>query len=506
MAVRSLGVAELRFELLRNAGDGEEKARRLALLTNHLRDTAEESAGRSSPELASLLTCLRTESLSVLADVALEDPSSVAQSVQIVLALADDSEASVRAAALRFLGNAGLANFAGLLASRLSSRHAEEAAAARDALEKLGPRAADALLYALRHGGRRAREVVPGLLRDMHAEPEVLRAVIDREIEASRERMVLIGVLDASAQSRLVIQRLRERVDESMHCVLELVAALLGDERISGVCRSLGRSWNVRDRGVLLEALEALLPAVESARILPLLEEHSAQRLAVEAADGQKWPTLEEALARLLQSSDALTVALVAATTDPRLLKAAAPELDVDAALRIFTQGSHDSGHHVPSAATSGFMLSPVEKMLHLRTLDLFEGLTTRQLSELARVVRELTLADGAVIVHEGRFEDSMYFIVRGTVRITKGPQPLAELKERDFFGEMSVFDGETRSATATAAGEVVLLSLSRHDLFEVMEDQPEIGIGICQTLVRRIRNLLEERAQAWRRQETPGS
>jgi CRP/FNR family transcriptional regulator len=99
-----------------------------------------------------------------------------------------------------------------------------------------------------------------------------------------------------------------------------------------------------------------------------------------------------------------------------------------------------------------------------------------------------------------------MYFIVRGTVRITKGPQPLAELKERDFFGEMSVFDGETRSATATAAGEVVLLSLSRHDLFEVMEDQPEIGIGICQTLVRRIRNLLEERAQAWRRQETPGS
>lgn len=90
-----------------------------------------------------------------------------------------------------------------------------------------------------------------------------------------------------------------------------------------------------------------------------------------------------------------------------------------------------------------------------------------------------------------------MYFIVRGAVRIDKGGSPVAELGPRDFFGEMAVFDGETRSATATAVGEVGLLRLARSDLFEVMEDQPAIGIGICQTLVRRVRNLLDERSVA---------
>jgi hypothetical protein len=508
LEVRSLVVAELRFELLRSATDPELRARRLDMLTSHLRDTAGDGG---NAEVEDLLAALRTEALTVLADVALDDPATAQQSLPIVRALADDDNVSVRAAALRFLGNAGLEEYADMIAARLSSRHAEEAEAARAALERLGPRAADALLHALRHGGRRAREIVPSLLRDMQADPAVLRGVIDREIAASRERLILIAVLEAADQSRLVLQRLRERVDESMHTVLELLSAIIDDERIARVCRSLGRSWNVRDRAVLLEALEALLPAEESARILPLLEDHGTQRLAVAASDGSAWPTIEESIARLLQSSDFLTVALVAATTDEQLLRKVAPKLDVAAAQRLFSQGR--PGPAAAPAADGGTgdvsafphleteMLSPVEKMLHLRTLDLFEGLTTRQLSELARVVREVTLPAGEVVVHEGKFEDSMYFIVSGTVRITKGTQPLAELKERDFFGEMSVFDGETRSATATAEGQVVLLSLSRHDLFEVLEDQPAIGIGICQTLVRRIRGLLEERAEAWRKQ-----
>lgn len=101
---------------------------------------------------------------------------------------------------------------------------------------------------------------------------------------------------------------------------------------------------------------------------------------------------------------------------------------------------------------------------------------------------------DGKSIVREGEFEDSMYFIVRGAVRIERGGHLVAELGPRDFFGEMAVFDGETRSATVTAVGRLELLRLSRNDLFEVMEDQPAIGIGICQILVRRLRNLLQER------------
>jgi hypothetical protein len=319
--------------------------------------------------------------------------------------------------------------------------------------------------------------------------------------------VILLGAFEAQQVSRLVLQRLRERMDESLHAVLELLSALLDDPRIANVCRSLGRGWNVRDRAVLLEALEALLPPNERERILPLLEDHAAPRLAAASAQalGRPWPALEEAIAQALSLRDPLTTALIAATFDRALLARAAPGLDVKAALRILSQaparppsdGGRPDGAAPHSAEQEIVMLSPVEKMLHLRTLDLFAGLTTRQLSELARIVTEVDVRGGEVIVAEGEFDDRMYFIVGGKVRIDRDGQPVAELGERDFFGEMAVFDGETRSATAIAEGDVRLLRLARNDLFEVMEDQPAIGIGICQTLVRRVRGLLEERSAA---------
>lgn len=135
-------------------------------------------------------------------------------------------------------------------------------------------------------------------------------------------------------------------------------------------------------------------------------------------------------------------------------------------------------------------MLSPVEIILHLRSLAIFERLSTRQLTELATVVKEETHPAATEIVREGEFDDCMFLIVQGKVDITKEGRQLAQLGPRDFFGEMAVFDGETRSATAVAATTVHLLRLERQDLFFVMDEQPGIAITICQTLSRRLREL----------------
>jgi len=502
---RRVALAELRLELLR--GDEQDPAwtRRLELLARHLRirDSADRGVGNGIEGQSPAGTvpghgCWRA--VTALADVAAAHRDAVSGCASLVLAQADDPDPEVRSAALRFIGNAGLTEHARLLAERLSSRSVLEAAAASSALESLGAAAADAMLHALRHGRRRAREALPAILREVHIDPQTLLAAIDREIDYSQHMLVVAGVLDASQASRLLLQRIRERVDESLRVALELIATILEDERIANVCRSLGRALNVRDRAVLLEALEALLPPAERDRILPLLEEQGAQRLAANAAQalGTRLPTLEEAIGQLLAGGDPLASALVAATMDSRILSRAAPGLDVKTALRVFSrpqdQGAGaDGGAPAAVAKKEVPLLSQVETMLHLRALDLFEGLTTRQLSELAAVVREVTVDDGKPIVTEGEFDDRMYFIVDGSVRIDKAGQQVAELGPRDFFGEMAVFDGETRSATATAVGQVRLLRLARSDLFEVMEDQPAIGIGICQTLVRRVRNMLEE-------------
>jgi CRP-like cAMP-binding protein len=136
-------------------------------------------------------------------------------------------------------------------------------------------------------------------------------------------------------------------------------------------------------------------------------------------------------------------------------------------------------------------MLSRVEIVLHLRSLALFDRLTTGELSDLATIVREERRPAGETIVREGDFDDSMFLVVTGEVNVIRAGLHVATTGPGDFFGEMAVLDGETRSADVVAHTAVHLLRLERADLFRLMDEQPSIAIGICRTLSRRVRNLL---------------
>lgn len=462
---------------------------------------------------------LTAAAAAALADVAARHGAACAADADRVLALADDDDERVRAAVLLYAGRCGLADRSLLLAARLSSPSDAEHAAAAEALETLGAAAADGLLLAMRDGRRRARARAAAILRETALDEGTLSALVERDLAACRELSMLHGVLGAAQPGGLVAQRMRERVDERLRVLLDLVAALLGDSRIVAIRRGLGRSWTPRDRAVLLEALEALLPASLAADVLPLLEPGDPSRAAGQAARrlGRTVPDLAEAVAAAAHG-DPFTAALLVASADSGPLRGAVARLDAGPAPRILARrGRSAAAAAAPTAAAADGakpgstplhragpmpaedlpMLNPVDTMLLLKNLDLFEGLTTRQLAELAAVVRETVVADGGAIVAEGEFADSMYFLVEGRVRIAKEGRTVAELGPRDFLGEMAVFDGERRSATATAVGECRLLQLARGDLFDVMEDEPGIAIGICQTLVRRLRGLLDTSSRA---------
>ena len=68
----------------------------------------------------------------------------------------------------------------------------------------------------------------------------------------------------------------------------------------------------------------------------------------------------------------------------------------------------------------------------------------------------------GTAIVTEGEFNDGLFVVMDGRVRVTKEGRRPGPLSPRDFFGEMALLDGETRSATGDAVGPVRLLRLSR--------------------------------------------
>ncbi|MEO6029889.1 MAG: cyclic nucleotide-binding domain-containing protein [Candidatus Binatia bacterium] len=465
-AARRIALEELRTELRRPAAGGSSWDGQLAQLLAHLGEPTD-----------------RPDAAVALADVAAVHGARLAPHAPTVIVHRLDGNPAVRGAVLRFIGHAGLADEARSVALHLGADDADEATAAREALRLLGPHAVDVLLHTLRFGRFRARQAVLAILVGLPIDPERLTALVEREIDTMCRLILQAEALRLGDASDVVLQRLRERLDESSHTAVLLIAAVHDDERLARIARLLGRAHSVRDRALVLEALESLLPPGERVRLLPLLEDASPTALARAAteATGRPVPPFEDAVAEVLASSDGLSQDLLRGTLPAATLA------------RITGAALAPASGSVPLERTDQRM-THVDTILHLRSLDFFGGLTTRQLAELARVVTEQHVQSGVTIVREGEFDDQMFFIVTGQVRISKDGATVSALGPGEFFGEIAVFDGERRSASGISEGPVQLLRLERQDLFEVMEEHPTIAVAICQTLSRRIRELLEDR------------
>ena len=139
-------------------------------------------------------------------------------------------------------------------------------------------------------------------------------------------------------------------------------------------------------------------------------------------------------------------------------------------------------------------MISTVEKILFLKSIDLFSQIAGEELSQIAQITDETDFEAGDEIFHEGDPGSTLYFIVTGRVRIHTDDEDIALLTERQVFGEMALLDSEPRSATATAVLDVSLLKIERDDFNEILAQKSEIAQGIIKVLTRRLRTTLDRR------------
>lgn len=104
----------------------------------------------------------------------------------------------------------------------------------------------------------------------------------------------------------------------------------------------------------------------------------------------------------------------------------------------------------------------------------------------------------GTVIFQEKDPGDFMYIIVSGRVSISKHviegvDKTLSFLEEGEYFGEMSLLLNTTRSATATAVEDTVLISLTRDDLKHILREHPEAGMAMLIQLATRLEKANKE-------------
>ncbi len=134
--------------------------------------------------------------------------------------------------------------------------------------------------------------------------------------------------------------------------------------------------------------------------------------------------------------------------------------------------------------------MSHPDVLAFLRSTALFRDLAEPHLLAIAPRLNERRLKRGEVLFREGEPGQEMFLIRSGSVVISKPimgrvEQVLARMGEREFFGEMCLFDRAPRSATVQADTDTVLLSLDRDSLRQFVEVSPRAAAAFFYTLVR---------------------
>ena len=125
----------------------------------------------------------------------------------------------------------------------------------------------------------------------------------------------------------------------------------------------------------------------------------------------------------------------------------------------------------------------------YIRDLPLLARLPDDDLKALAARGRVRRFTAGGTIFNEGDPGDSLYVVIEGRVRISRvsgsgDEATLALMGPGDCFGELSLFDGRPRSATATTRAFVV----SRDDFVAWVRERPEASLALLETLSLRLR------------------
>ena len=131
-----------------------------------------------------------------------------------------------------------------------------------------------------------------------------------------------------------------------------------------------------------------------------------------------------------------------------------------------------------------------LEKVLILKATNVFSQTPENILADVVSLLEEIEFEENTEIFKEGDIGDAMYIIHRGSVRITKGSITLAILKENDVFGELSLLDAETRSASAVANSDCTIFRIEQQAFYELIESRPEIIRGIVKMLCSRLRKI----------------
>ncbi len=133
-----------------------------------------------------------------------------------------------------------------------------------------------------------------------------------------------------------------------------------------------------------------------------------------------------------------------------------------------------------------------------LKEITLFKELSENEIEKVASILDEAIYKKGSNVWEEGAGEQGLQIIDYGKVRISRKTneghrQVLAVLKANHFFGELSLLDGRSHSASAEAIEDTKVYILQRSKMEALLLESPQTAYNILRVMTIEICELLRQ-------------
>ena len=132
--------------------------------------------------------------------------------------------------------------------------------------------------------------------------------------------------------------------------------------------------------------------------------------------------------------------------------------------------------------------MADADALAALRQTDLFASVGDKALKSIAAQTRAVNHPQGKEVAQEGGDGAGFHLIASGTASVTVHGEARPDLGPGDYFGEISLIDGQPRSATVTATTPLTTYALASWNFRPILEQEPGVANALLKVLCARLR------------------
>jgi CRP-like cAMP-binding protein len=157
---------------------------------------------------------------------------------------------------------------------------------------------------------------------------------------------------------------------------------------------------------------------------------------------------------------------------------------------QFITQALINEQTRVPESPAKSRRRAHDDVISHLAAVRMFSACGRKELRAVAKAAKVSEVKQGTQIITEGDDGNTMYVVLVGTARVSRGGRKLSTVGPGDTFGELALLSKGPRTASVVALSDMEVAIISRRQLNKLLEAAPAFARSLLESLADVVRQL----------------